>query len=138
MSRQHFLERSTITFRNFLQIGCTLRFIPYRWNKITNNLGANDQTNPIVFNCQKNLHLYYTSFMWIRFLQSLVLREFSLVGALWCLALSSACLSFITMSLYTDELMHFSNRLLNKNLLSQQAIGMLLLNIFYPKCLYIN
>lgn len=123
MSTKNLIHGSTTTFSNFLQIGCTLRFLPYKWNSASNSLVNTNGTNRRIFNFQKNLHLYYTSFMWIRFIHCLLLREFSLVGALWCLALSSACLSYITMSLFTEELMHFSNRLLSNSLLGTSNMG---------------
>ncbi len=123
MSLKRFIKQSTNTFRNFLKIGCTLRFIPYQWNTHTNNLYPAIGINLTLYEFQKALHLYYTSFMWIRFLHRLFLREFSLVGALWCLALSSACLSYITISWYTDELMQFANGLLNKKLLGRPEVG---------------
>lgn len=123
MKLKHFIEKSTNTFRDFLKIGCFLRFVPYQWNKHTNNLDPASGRNLTLFKFHKNLHLYYTSFMWVRFLHRLFLREFSLIGALWCLALSAACLSFITMSIYTDELMQFANQLLNKKLLRRPEVG---------------
>lgn len=109
-----FIKRSTNEFRNLLQIGCFLRFVPYQWNKQMKNLEPASGKNLTFFKFQKNLHLVYTSFMWVQFLHRIFLREFSFIGALWCLALSSACLSYITMSMYADELMQFSNQLLNK------------------------
>lgn len=118
-----FSKRPTNTFRNFLKIGCFLRLVPYQWNTQTKNLDVADGINLSLYKIQKNLHLYYTFFMWVRFLHRLFLREYSLVGAIWCLALSASCLSYITMSIYTKELLQFANLLLNKNLLQRSEVG---------------
>ncbi len=125
MVQYRLTERSVILFRHFLKIGCICRFLPYEWNETTNNLMPTHPSNRKIFNLQKNFHLGYTVFMWIRFLHPVFLREFSLISAIWCPAISSSCLAYISMSVYTNELMHFSNRVLNRNLLGSKEFGTL-------------
>lgn len=101
-------------FKKLLHFGCYTKLIPYNWNHITEQLSPTTVTGNFMFNIHKNVTCLHTFFCWCRTVQSYLQGQFSLLGLLWTLSNTVAVAAVITLHVYKENILYFTNRILTE------------------------
>lgn len=100
-----------------LQLGCFVKFIPYKWNSNSKLLNPPSPFHVKIFNFHKNLMYSYTLFMVLRLIQAskssghFPLQQ-KILSASWTNAFVITSVGFFQLELRQMEIMHYANRLL--------------------------
>ncbi len=126
-----------------IQLGCFIKFIPYKWNSKFKQLTPPSSLHRKIFNFHKNLMYSYTLFMVLRLIQAskspghFPLQQ-KILSASWTNAFVITSVGFFQLELRQVEIMHYANRLLaliqRKPKLGKGQVIFLIKNaLFYSK-----